>query len=95
MQSRIRDARRALEQDDVEAAKRWLDVALDREQTAQLPEIAGFREACEILGVRSSYLDRVPGLPPAEDEVKATRLWLTKDLRALARQRAATTSTEG
>lgn len=48
------------------------------------PELVGAAECCEILGVRSSNLRKVAGLPDPVQVVKASPLWLKSEIDALA-----------
>jgi hypothetical protein len=54
------------------------------------PELVGASEAAEILGVHQTNLRVVAGLPAPYDRIKATTLWRTKEVRALALERGRT-----
>lgn len=56
----------------------------------RVPPLAGFAEAAEILGVSTSNLQKVAGLPEPVARLKSGSVWLVSDLRALARKRKTT-----
>lgn len=50
-------------------------------------ELVGAAEACEILGVRSSNLRKIAGLPEPVQTLRSGPLWIAADIRALAERR--------
>jgi hypothetical protein len=54
-----------------------------------IPELMGAREACVLLGVRSSNLRALAGLPEPVQTLASGPVWLADDLRAFADQRRA------
>jgi hypothetical protein len=61
-------------------------VALDRRV---VPELAGFAEAAEILGVKKPNLMKVAGLPEPIAKLQSGSVWVADELRRLAEERAA------
>jgi hypothetical protein len=55
-----------------------------------VPELMGAFEAARELGVTTSNLGKLAGLPEPVQVLKCGRLWRAAEIRALARERAAT-----
>lgn len=53
----------------------------------EVPPLMGVSEVAELLGVTTSNLDRVAGLPPAARRINAGRIWRADLIREFVRQR--------
>lgn len=58
----------------------------------KIPDLIGRAETAEILGVKSSNLDRLAGLPEPVHRVRATPLWERSAIEALRDKREARTT---
>ena len=56
-------------------------------ETGQGLRVYGTKEAAEALGVTTSNIDKVVGLPAPVTEVAATRLWRADEIDAFALER--------
>lgn len=53
----------------------------------EVPKLMGVREVAELLGVETSNLDRVAGLPPHATRLSRGRVWRADLIREFARKR--------